>query len=166
MEKEDLKGKRNMEDVYETQVEANNHQYQHEDAMMTMERNCCKSRSTLNSFHQDVPGVQYLWEFPPSFMSSPSDQELLWLYLKTKIDNPDLKFVAMPFIPYSITKRYANGKRPTRTMEGHRHWRMTIKTLPITKGNTEKSITKTNWLIKEYHIPGSELTLCRIYLNK
>ncbi|KAI3854006.1 hypothetical protein MKX03_016511 [Papaver bracteatum] len=99
-------------------------------------------------------------------MSSPSDQELLWLYLKTKIDKPYLKFVAMPFIPYSITKRYANGKRPTRTVEGHRHWRMTIKTLPITKGNTEKSITKTNWLMKEYHIPGSELTLCRIYLNK
>ncbi|KAI3854008.1 hypothetical protein MKX03_016513 [Papaver bracteatum] len=139
MEKEDLKGKRNMEDVYETQVEANNHY-----------------------FHQDVPGVQYLWELPPSFMSSPSDQELLWLYLKTKIDNPDLKFEAMPLYPISITKRYANGKRPTRIVEGHQHWRMTTKTLPSRK----KNITKTNWLKKEYHIPGSELTLCRIYLNK
>ncbi|KAI3902527.1 hypothetical protein MKW92_032691 [Papaver armeniacum] len=80
------------------------------------------------------------------------------------------------------TKRHANGKRPNRTVEGHGYWRMSTSE-PVKSGSTEvgeknglvfhtgtprdnKSITKTNWLMKEYHIPGNELTLCRIYLNQ
>ncbi|KAI3865656.1 hypothetical protein MKW98_012770 [Papaver atlanticum] len=81
------------------------------------------------------------------------------------------------------TKRHENGKRPNRTVQGHGYWRMSMKTEPVKDGDTEvgeksglvfhtgrptdnKSSTKTNWLMKEYHIPGSECTLCKIYLNK
>ncbi|KAI3866536.1 hypothetical protein MKX03_015962 [Papaver bracteatum] len=251
MEKVDLKGKRKIEDVYETQVAANNHMYQHEDAMMTMDRankydydnqelpteedflsisECidlehlgdedkCNDYNNqelpadqvlhyLGDCHNnDVPSVQ-LRELPPGFVFIPSDQELLSIYLKPKIGNPEIQFAVMPCIPdvnvYQYhpenllegyqeklgyffterTKRHGNGKRPKRTVEGYGYWRMSTQTEPVMEDNTEvgmksglvfhtgspsdlnKSKTKTNWLMKEYHIPGSELTLCKIYLNK
>ncbi|KAI3920500.1 hypothetical protein MKX01_000839 [Papaver californicum] len=134
-------------------------------------------------------------ELPPGFVFAPSDQDLL-SYLKQKIEDPSRSF-NFPCIPEAKvyechpqqllegiteqsayffarrTKRYANGKRPTRTVEGHGYWRMSTKTQPVYAGNMQqarpsenKSITKTNWLMKEYHIADKELTLCRMYLNK
>ncbi|KAI3966094.1 hypothetical protein MKW92_044672 [Papaver armeniacum] len=253
MEKADLKGKRKIEDVYESQVEDNNQQYhQHEDAMMTMDRannydydnQEVLTEEEIHQFideyfdldllanqdHQcndynyqelpadqdlhylgdchnnNVPALQ-LRELPPGFVFNPSDQELVSVYLKPKIGNPEIQFAVMPCIPdvnvYEYhpekllegyqeksgyffterTKRHENGKRPNRTVPGHGYWRMSMPTEPVMEGSKEvgkksglvfhtgspsddKSSTKTNWLMKEYHIPGSELTLCRIYLNK
>ncbi|XP_026444592.1 NAC transcription factor 29-like [Papaver somniferum] len=159
------------------------------------------------------------------------------MYLKPKIENPEIQFEAMACIPdvnvyeyhpekllekyqqkpaYFFTKRktYANGKRPNRTVQGHGYWLMISKTVPVIAGNTEvgeksglvfltgrrrdveghghwqmnrktehvmagnteifhtggpkddKSNTKTNRLMEEYHIPGSDWTLCWIYLFK
>ncbi|RZC75793.1 hypothetical protein C5167_000070 [Papaver somniferum] len=241
-----------MEDVYESQVAASNHQYQHEDAAMNMEwannydyddqellsdqdleylDDCInqildagedlqyfsnynsqqlvadQDQHLLRDCYQDVPSVQ-LRELPPGFVFAPSDQELLSMYLKPKKENPEIQFEVMPCIPdinvyqyhpkklletyqeksgYFFTRRtirYANGKRPIRTVGGHGHWRMSTKTEPVMEGSEEvgkksglvfhtvgrqgdkKSNTKTNWLMKEYHMTGSEWTLCRIYLNK
>ncbi|KAI3866538.1 hypothetical protein MKX03_027596 [Papaver bracteatum] len=154
-----------------------------------------------------LPSVQ-LGELPPGFVFNPSDQELLSVYLKPKIGNPEIRFAVMPCIPdisvYEYhpeklleiyqeksgyfftqrTKRHANGTRPTRTVGEHGHWRMSTKTEPVMEGSKEvgkksgfvfhtvgrpgdkKSDTKTDWLMKEYLIPGSECTLCKIYLNK
>ncbi|KAI3861941.1 hypothetical protein MKX03_004449 [Papaver bracteatum] len=191
MEKVDLKGKRKIEDVYETQVLPVDQDLQY-----------------LGDCHNnDVPSVQFR-ELPPGFVFNPSDQELLSMYLKPKIGNPEIQFAVMPCIPdvnvYEYhpekllenyqeksgyfftqrTKRCANGNRPNRTVEGHGYWRMSQPTEPVMEGSIEvgkksglvfhtgspsdnnKSSTKTNWLMKEYHIPGCELTLCRIYLNK
>ncbi|KAI3846502.1 hypothetical protein MKW92_035121 [Papaver armeniacum] len=252
MEKVDLKAKRKIEDVYEIQVAANNQQYRHEDAMMTIKRAINYDNDNPEQFtdediqflkeylnqellpheglqlysdfdNQELPAdqdPQYLGdchntdvssvqvrELPPGFVFNPSDQELLSMYLKPKIENPEIQFAVMPCMPdvnaYEYhpeklleryqeksgyfftqrTKRCANGNRPNRTVEGHGYWRMSIKTEPVKEGDTEvgkksglvfhtgspsddKSTTKTNWLMKEYHIPGSEWTLCRIYLNK
>ncbi|KAI3902524.1 hypothetical protein MKW92_032688 [Papaver armeniacum] len=227
MEKEDLKGKRKLEDVYEIQVAANN---QHEDAMMTMEwannydydnqehlsDEDQKFLSELlaegiNDYNyqelpadqdlqslgdcqnNDVPAIQYLRELPPGFLFCPSDQELLSMYLMPKILHPDLKFEAMPFIPdvnvYEFhpeklleryqdksgyffterTKRHANGKDPIeldRQVRQYRNWEKNGLVFHTGTTRDNKSSTKTNWLMKEYHIPGNELTLCRIYLNQ
>ncbi|XP_026414324.1 NAC domain-containing protein 72-like [Papaver somniferum] len=176
MEKVDLKGKRKIEDVYESQDVPRHH--------------------CLGNCNHDVPAVQF----------APPDPKLLSMYLKPKIDNPEIKFELMPCIPdvdvykyhpekllekyqqkpaYFYTKRtmkYPNGKRPNRNVKGRGYWRMITKTEPVMAGNTEvgeksglvfhtgrredcKRITETNWLMEEYHIPGSDWTLCWIYLN-
>ncbi|KAI3950116.1 hypothetical protein MKW98_008561 [Papaver atlanticum] len=158
--------------------------------------------------NNDVPVAQNVRELPPGFVFNPSDQELLSMYLKPKIGNPEIQFAVMPCIPdvnvYEYhpekllenyqeksgyfftqrTKRHENGKRPNRTVQGHGYWRMSTTTEPVMEGSKEvgkksglvfhtvgrpgdkKSDTKTDWLMKEYHIAGSEWTLCKIYLNK
>ncbi|KAI3926411.1 hypothetical protein MKX01_032599 [Papaver californicum] len=221
-----------MDEYYETQVSADNHQYQHEGAMVTMER--ANNYDDYNNnqelvadhqddyfrdyYHHDVPaselpppaaaGLEYNNQqlVPSGFVFAPSDQEALF-YLKMKIEDPTIPF-EFPFIPEAgvyehhpqqllkgikeqlayfftlRTKRYVNGKRPTRTVPGHGYWRMSTKTEPVNAGNMQqvgeksglvfhtgrpsenKTITKTNWLMKEYHITDNEWTLCKIYLNK
>ncbi|KAI3950085.1 hypothetical protein MKW98_008530 [Papaver atlanticum] len=159
----------------------------------------------LRDHHHDVPGVQYLMGLPPGFVFAPSDQELLSFYLKKKIQRPDFNFDGMPFIPDANvygrhpqdllagigknsgyfftwrTQRYAKGKRPTRTVEGHGYWRMSGGTETIKEGGrnvgeksslvfniglqSDKPRISTNWLMKEYHIADSEWVLCEIYLK-
>ncbi|KAI3995837.1 hypothetical protein MKX01_020372 [Papaver californicum] len=158
----------------------------------------------LRDYHQEY--YYPARELPPGFVFAPSDQESL-SYLKAKIEDPTIPF-DFPFIPEAKvyechpqqllegikeqsayffarrTKRYANGKRPTRTVAGHGYWRMSTKTQPVYAENMQqvgeksglvfhtgspsenKSLTKTNWLMKEYHIADKEWTLCKIYLNK
>ncbi|KAI3950123.1 hypothetical protein MKW98_008568 [Papaver atlanticum] len=205
------------------------------------------------NYPQDVPGEQYPREIRlyhpylrncnhdvPDVQFDPPNPKLFSMYLKPKIENPEIKFELMPCIPdvnvyeyhpekllekyqqkpaYFFTKRtmkYPNGKRPNRTVKGHGYWRMITKTEPVVAGNIEvgeksglvfytgrrrdveghghwrmdrktepvmacnteveeksgrgddksNRSTKTNWLMEEYHIPGSDWTLCWIYLFK
>ncbi|KAI3995659.1 hypothetical protein MKX01_031432 [Papaver californicum] len=193
-----------MDEYNEIQVAAanNNHHYQHEDAMVTMER--ANNNYEYNNQELVADQDQYLRELPPGFVFAPSDQDLLSIYLKIKIEDPSRSF-DFPYIPEANiyeyhpqqllegikeqsaffftqrTKRYANGKRPTRTVEGHGYWRMSGTTNSITEGGRKvgeksslvfniglqsvKPRVATNWLMKEYHMPDKEWALCEIYLK-
>ncbi|KAI3926426.1 hypothetical protein MKX01_032614 [Papaver californicum] len=211
MDKENLKGKRKMDEYDETQAAAanNHHYYQQEDAMVTMERDNNNYEYYNNQevvAGQDQDQDQYVrdYQLPPGFVFAPSDQDLLSIYLKKKIENPTWSS-DFPFIPevkiYEYhpqqliegleeqsaffftqrTKRYTNGKRSARTVEGHGYWRMSGTTNTITEGGRnvgEKSClvfniglqsvkprVATNWLMKEYRIPDKEWALCEIYFK-
>ncbi|KAL6545888.1 hypothetical protein OROGR_009762 [Orobanche gracilis] len=132
--------------------------------MSTMENNTISNQQS----HEDVDSTWIDSPYPSGYRFMPTDEELIIYYLKEEDNYPHLGNKEWYFFTQR-DRRYPNGNRPKRSVEGVGWWKATAGDKSI------RSKEKTNWIMHEYKLSASSTSpssnntrfddwvLCRIY---